>query len=132
MSKTKAVSKNIKDPQTDNGNKVELNNKKQKGTKKQLKCEDDGDVNVDAGVTDDQRDDKLENSNKDTEVRKKKLSKSEMYKEEQTETFDKLKILLDVKKNGTFTSEKVKKESKELTTVYLQKIKKFLNITDMS
>lgn len=126
MSKATVTNK-YKLQQSDNEPVAKLDNKKQKSTKKQLKYEDNNeeDVNIGADILSNQQDSKLEILNKKTVVRKKKLSKFEMYKEEQNDTFDKLKILLDVKKNGTFTSEKVKRESEELTTVYLQKIKKF-------
>jgi hypothetical protein len=64
-------------------------------------------------------------------TKKKRLTKNEIYKSDQDKVFEELKKLINVKKNGSFTSRKIGKKTEEITGNILEKFKKYYD-TNMS
>lgn len=67
----------------------------------------------------------IEEKNVTNKEPKKRLSKNEIYLEDQERTFNELKALINVKKNNTFTSEDVRQHNDEIMTNIFRKLKKY-------
>ena len=117
--KTVINNKDIKPQNNDNCKDkiMVLDNKKQKGKKKELVEESDDektnkdDTQLDLVNNDDNKKLLVESGDvAQKDNKRKKLSKNELYEKDQERFFAEIKDLIEVKKNGSFTSENIQKE----------------------
>ncbi len=122
INKTNTRSEPTKDIDNNNKSMVSDDEKPRKVKKNNKKAEDEQVKND--GVVE-QKEEKDCEKISEAKIKKKRLTKNEIYKSDQNKLFDDLKILIEVKTNGTFTSENIKNKNDEITSDILERFKKY-------